>query len=105
MYKVIIMVVAWNASAEARHAVVAAMPFLQRAERVVIAVFNPEQAGGLHGAAPGVDLAAYLARHGVSVDIVCTRTPLHAGEAILTLAQNAGAGLIVAGACGLDAVD
>lgn len=94
------IVVAWNASAEARHAVVAALPFLLRAERVVLAVFNPEQAGALHGESPGADLAVYLARHGVSVDIVCTKTSLHAGVAIVTLALNAGAGLIVAGAYG-----
>lgn len=94
------VVVGWNASLEASHAVMAALPILQGAEKVVLGVFNPDDSPGLHGKEPGADLALHLARHGVRVDIVSMQTKLEPGRALLTLAENAGAALVVAGAYG-----
>lgn len=94
------IVVGWNGSMQAIRAIEAALPLLQRAGSVTLALVNPDASGELHGEEPGADMAVYLARHGVRVDVVVERTGLEAGEVLLTLARKTGAGLIVAGAYG-----
>ena len=61
--------VAWDASMEAAGAVGAAIDVLRGAEQVRIALVDPEEGEDAHGAEPGADLAAYLARHGVKVSV------------------------------------
>jgi len=63
------ILIAWNASAPATRAVVAAMPLLRAASNVRIVTIDaiPSKAG--HGEAPGRELAAYLARRGVRADV------------------------------------
>jgi len=94
------IVVGWDGSMQAIRAIEAALPFLQRARSVTLALVNPDASAGLHGEEPGADMAVYLARHRVPVDVVVERTRTEAGEVLLTLARKTGAGLIVAGAYG-----
>jgi nucleotide-binding universal stress UspA family protein len=89
--------VAWNGSLEAAKAITAALPLLAAARQVTLAVFG-ELSG--HGAEPGTDMARYLARHGVRVEVTCRPQPADAGQAILSLASDIGADLLVMGAYG-----
>jgi nucleotide-binding universal stress UspA family protein len=73
---------------------------LERADGVRLVLVNPERLSDVHGEQPGADMALYLARHGVKVDVVLEGTHRTAGEALMAFARTAGAGLIVAGAYG-----
>ena len=88
--------VAWNGSLEAAKAATAALPLLRRAEEVTLAVFGPAHSDG----EPGADMALYLARHGVKVQIQHRPRPADAGHAILSLAADRCADLLVMGAYG-----
>jgi nucleotide-binding universal stress UspA family protein len=94
------ILVAWDGGVQALRAISAALPLLLRAERVCVAVINPDSEPALHGEEPGADMARYLARHGVRVDVVVERSRASVGAALLELAQKQGAGLLVAGAFG-----
>ncbi|SFU99059.1 universal stress protein [Pseudoduganella namucuonensis] len=94
------VVVGWSGSPESSRAVAGALPLLRRADLVKVAVFNPQRDQLMHGAEPGADLAHWLVRHGVKVEVVCRDTSLVAGDALLRLADDSGADLIVAGAYG-----
>lgn len=94
------VIVGWDGSMEATRAVTAALPILQRASGVQLALFNPDTAGGLHGEQPGADMALYLARHGIRVEVFRQRTEAPIGRALLGLARDTEAGLIVAGCYG-----
>lgn len=93
-------VVGWDGSLQALRAIAAALPLLQRADSVKLALINPDTLSELHGEQPGADMALYLARHGVRVDVVLERTDSTAGEALMALARDCGAGLMVVGAYG-----
>jgi nucleotide-binding universal stress UspA family protein len=67
---------------------------------VRLVLVNPDRMSDQHGEQPGADMALYLARHGVRVDVVLEHTHATAGGALIALAQATGAGLIVAGAYG-----
>jgi nucleotide-binding universal stress UspA family protein len=90
---------AWDGGMAASHAVVAALPLLKRAALVTLAVFNPDQVYAAHGELPGADLAAYLARHGVKLEVVVRETA-DVGDGLLSLAAETGADLMVMGCYG-----
>lgn len=91
--------VGWNGSRESTRAVTDAIPFLQQAESVQIIVINPQ--AGEHGAMPGSDIALYLARHGVNVEVFMDNAEQKdVGNEILSRAADFGADLIVMGAYG-----
>lgn len=94
------IVAGWDGSVPALRAIAAALPLLARARAVRLALVNPEHESGLHGDEPGADMALYLARHGVPVEVVVERSGLAAGDALLGIAADAGAGLLVSGAYG-----
>jgi nucleotide-binding universal stress UspA family protein len=94
------VVVGWDGSVQATRAVQGALPLLVDADSVVLALVNAEREAGLHGEEPGADMALYLARHGVSVDVVIEKTTGPVGEALLGIAHACGAGLLVTGAFG-----
>ena len=94
------IVVGWDGSAQAIRAIAAAMPLLARASTVRLALVNPDLESGLHGEEPGADMALYLARHGVHVEVLVERTGAAVGDALLGVARGSGAGLLVAGAFG-----
>lgn len=94
--------VAWDGSRAATRAVTDALPLLRRSQRVTLAVFNAQTQYGTHGENPGADIALYLARHGVKVEVTQQHTPagLDIGNALLSLAADIGADLLVMGAYG-----
>jgi nucleotide-binding universal stress UspA family protein len=102
------VLVSWDASREAARAMQLALPFLQAAEQVEIAVFDTR--GNDHAAldARSADPLPYLARHGVratlTVQAVDGRRMLQRrhdiGDALLSLAADRGADLLVMGAYG-----
>jgi nucleotide-binding universal stress UspA family protein len=94
------IVVGWDGSLQAIRAVHAALPLLERAASVRLALVNADTESGLHGEEPGADMALYLARHGVRVDVVKERTTAPIGEALIGIAGTYGAGLLVSGAFG-----
>ncbi|WP_426107705.1 universal stress protein [Massilia sp. TSP1-1-2] len=91
--------VAWNGSSNAVRAITSAIPMLQRAQAVNLVVLNSE-GGDQHGDTPGADIALYLARHGIRVDVTAAQAGGDAGESLLSLAADQGADLIVMGAYG-----
>jgi nucleotide-binding universal stress UspA family protein len=94
------IVVGWDGSVPALRAIEGALPLLARARSVRLALVNPERETGLHAEEPGADMALYLARHGVPVDVLVERTERPAGEALLRIAHDNDAGLLVTGAFG-----
>lgn len=92
--------IAWNGSVEAVRAVTAAIPLLRRATKVTVAIFNAEIGPDQHGEEPGADIALYLARHGVEVEVLNSPTPIDVGNGILSLAATIGADLLVMGCYG-----
>lgn len=94
------VLVAWDGHRESTRAVTNAIPMLCRAKNVVIAVFNPVISSDAHGEQPGADIALFLARHGVKVDVMEQTTTADVGEALLSLAGDVGSDLIVMGGYG-----
>lgn len=92
------VVVAWNASREARRAIADALPLLVGALSVTILVVDPQK-NPRHGEEPGADVAHYLTRHGAKV--VVEQVQSH-GEPIASVmlgyAQRHNADLVVVGA-------
>jgi nucleotide-binding universal stress UspA family protein len=86
--------VAWNGTAESASSVLAAMPWMQRAEGVRIL-----SAEGYQRRGPGApDLAAYLALHDVHADIVMFRSTGSVGAGLLAAANDFGCDLLSMGA-------
>ena len=87
--------IAWNGTAESASSVLAAMPWMQRAEGVAIL-----SADGYQRRGPGSsDLAAYLALHGVHAEIVTFRsTGGSVGAGLLAAAADFGCDLLSMGA-------
>jgi len=91
--------VAWNASREATRAVTDALPLLQRADKVTVMVVRPRADARAHGEVPGADIAAYLARHEVKVDVMAEEGEgIDVGELMLSRVADLGSDLIVMGA-------
>lgn len=94
------VLVAWDGGIEASRAISAAVPLLRRAGKVTLAVFNPNAIDSKHGPLPGADLASFLARHGVAIEVQQLETELDIGNALLSLAADIDADLLVMGAYG-----
>lgn len=94
------VLLAWNESIEAMTAIRRALPFLQAADLVRIAVIDPAQ-HSLERSDPGGPLAQMLARHGVTCEIdVLSRTLPRVSDVLNRHAADTAAGLIVMGAYG-----
>lgn len=92
------IVVAWNASREARRAIADALPFLLGALSVTVLVVD-SQKNSRHGEEPGADVALYLSRHGARVAVERVQSngnPI--AEVILGFAKRRNCDLIVVGA-------
>lgn len=96
------IMVAWDASLEAMHAVTTAIPLLRRADLVQVVVFNGKPSRDAHGELPGSDISLYLARHGIRVETASevTDPELDIGSAILSQSDYFNADLIVMGCYG-----
>jgi nucleotide-binding universal stress UspA family protein len=92
-----VALVAWKPTREAASALSAALPFLQRAQQVHVAVWSEPGAD----ATAGPDVAAALRRHGVNAtlhrDVASSRD---VGELLLSRAADLGADLLVMGCYG-----
>ncbi|MFE1600270.1 universal stress protein [Methylobacterium sp. ID0610] len=89
-------VVAWKDAPEARRAVLAALPLLQKAEEVLVLGVGPETDGQAIG-----DVADFLVRHGVPATArMVPESGVRPGAAILANAAAQRADLVVMGAYG-----
>ena len=95
------VLIAWDGGLEAKRAVHNAIPLLQRAALVEVAVFNPVERPNVHGTQPGADIALYLTRHGIAVNVRESIVP-HAdiGAALLSHVADIDAGMLVMGCFG-----
>ncbi len=95
------VMIGWTPRKETTRAVAGAQSFITAAEAVHIAMVDPETGDDAHGAEPGADLAATLARHGAEVHV--DQLP-SAGQGIagrlLRHAEECGADLVVMGGYG-----
>jgi nucleotide-binding universal stress UspA family protein len=89
--------VAWDGSLAASRAISGALPMLCAAQDVRVVVFNADRQVNVHGEQPGADLALYLARHGVKVEVMQETTEEDSGNALLSQAADVGADLLVMG--------
>jgi nucleotide-binding universal stress UspA family protein len=90
----------WNGSAQAARALAQALPLLRCASRVVVGMIDPVIGNDEHGEEPGADIALYLARHGVPVEVLRQASEGDVGEALLAMADTIDADLLVMGAYG-----
>lgn len=93
-------VVGWDGSVQAIRALTGALPLLAQAASVKLVLVNPDTMADLHGEEPGADMALHLARHGLKVEVVLERTRESTGDALLRLAREHDACLMVTGAFG-----
>lgn len=96
--------VAWKDTSQARRAVADALPFLLRADTVLI--FTVPERGGRDAANESMSgLIAYLSAHDIKATGVCLPASEAAGADLLQAAARSGADLIVAGAYGRTRVE
>jgi nucleotide-binding universal stress UspA family protein len=91
--------VAWDGSMEASRAVRAALPLLQLAAKVTAVCFPPQKYL-VDGGTAGQCLVAYLACHGIEVELIEAAHPPSVGHALLALARERSHDLIVMGSFG-----
>ncbi len=90
------IIIAWNGATETAHTIAAAMPFLSKAEEIVILSVE----GAMVPGPSGEDIAVSLRRHNIPVvvkPLPGKRTPNAAGEVMLQECANWGADLLVKG--------
>lgn len=91
------VMIAWNGTREATRAAHDALPFLKKAEQVIVFSVNPDSSS--HH--PGADMATHLARHGVKVEAKHTvAKDIGVGDALLGAVSDFGIDLMVMGAYG-----
>jgi nucleotide-binding universal stress UspA family protein len=89
--------VAWDGSLEASRALANAVPLLRRASAVIIAQFD---AGDGALARADSDLLQWLGRHGVKANVRTHPASVDIGEALLSMAADLNASLLVMGGYG-----
>lgn len=96
------VLVAWKGAPEARRALADALPMLRKARDITIIEIPEGDDDGSAATARATDVAAWLARHGVAATarIPEAATDQTAAAQLEKIADEAGAGLIVAGAYG-----
>jgi len=95
------VIIGWDASVEASKAVRDALELLKAAEAVDAVLIDPVPSFEGHGPEPGADLAAYLARHGVSITVHrLPREGQEVGEILRRTATDLDADLLVMGGFG-----
>ncbi|MFC5757179.1 universal stress protein [Rhizobium sp. GCM10022189] len=92
-------VLAWDSSNEAARAARQSLDLLERAGLVHVTMVDPVARMGVNGEEPGADIAAFLARHGVKVQVDRLSSEGKSADAIIARhAVDTGAELIVMGA-------
>lgn len=95
------VMIAWDSRIEASNAVSHGLELLRAADVVHVALVDPVEGDDAHGAEPGADIAAYLARHGVKVTV--DRLPSQGrtvADALRRHATDMAADMLVMGAYG-----
>lgn len=93
------IVIAWNASKEARRATTDALPLLSTARSVKIVIVDAAGNSERYGEEPGANIARHLARHGAQVEVQqLSSNGASVAEVVLNAASAAEADLIVMGA-------
>lgn len=92
--------ISWDAGRESTRAVTDAIPLLRRADLVQIAIFNSKETPDAHGEQPGADIALFLARHGIKVEVSTHKTSTDIGNALLSLAHDLDSDMLVMGGYG-----
>ncbi|MBB1092614.1 universal stress protein [Rhodopseudomonas pseudopalustris] len=94
------VLLAWNASREARRAITDSLPILKAADSVAVVVVDAEK-NPLHGHEPGADIAHLLSRHGVAVRVEQLQSKgTSVADTIRRFAAEDQSDLIVLGAYG-----
>ena len=91
---------AWDGGNQAARAITDALPLLRRAGSATLCVLNAEQHPGRHGAEPGADMALFLARHGIQVEVLRQFSGIDIGSALLAVAAERQCDLLVMGGYG-----
>ena len=94
------VLISWDASREATRAITDAIPLLRKAHIVQVAVFNSLKNPDQHGEQPGADIALFLARHQINVEVIPQQTEIDIGNALLSLANDLNSDMIVMGGYG-----
>lgn len=92
--------IAWNGSREASRAVTDAIPLLKLCKQVMVAIINPKPYQETHGEEPGADIALFLARHGIQVEVVTRFSKHPVGDTLLSLGAEYQCDLMVMGGYG-----
>jgi nucleotide-binding universal stress UspA family protein len=94
--------ISWNASKEAKLALHFALPLLERASKVEVAVFDPDTLPSDYRAMPDKSIVEYLARHGINTKVTrqVTAGDIDIGKALLSLTTDLTADLLVMGCYG-----
>lgn len=93
--------IAWKPGLPAARAIHTALPQLQSADEVIVAIFDPDMRASKDGEDPCADVATWLSRHGCNVTVQQLASGGKSiGECINSHAKQAGADLIVMGAYG-----
>jgi nucleotide-binding universal stress UspA family protein len=94
--------ISWNASQQAARAVHYALPMLQRASQVDVAVFDPDTLPSTYRAVPDKDIVAWLGRHGIKAKVTrsVTAGDIDIGNALLSLATDLASDVLVMGCYG-----
>lgn len=90
--------VAWDGSMEATRALGGSVPLLRRASAVTVAQFQRTET--VEPKAQAADLLAWLGRHGVRATVAEQHAGIDAGNALLSLAADMQADLVVMGGYG-----
>lgn len=94
------VLIAWSGTRESARAVADALPLLKKARQINVVSFNPK-GDSEWGDIPGADIALWLTRHGVQVNVrQQSAEDVDVGNQILSLAADLGSDLIVMGAYG-----
>ena len=95
------VIVAWDGSLSASRAISLALPLLLHADAVDVVVMQAvDKEDDVHGEDAGADLALFLARHQIKVNVVKRQIKGDRGEALLSIAADLAADLIVMGGYG-----
>jgi nucleotide-binding universal stress UspA family protein len=94
------VLVAWDGSREAAAAMGAAVPILRRAESVTVAMLSGPTLAPADCRAQQPDLSGFLERHQVHAAILVREHAGDTGRALLSVADELGAGLLVMGCYG-----
>jgi nucleotide-binding universal stress UspA family protein len=93
------ILLAWDSSEEAARATRQSMEFLKDCEAVHVTLVDPVATSFADGEEPGADIAAFLARHGVKVEVDCIASGgRRVDETLRQHAMDVSADMVVMGA-------